>query len=59
MLIASPVIFFRIKDSTDVAQDLKFSDETAAEVLGDKPQDSYEMEKPQSPQHEDTKVASS
>lgn len=59
MLIASPVIFFKIKDSTDVAQDLKFSDETAADVLGDKPQDSYEMEKPQTPHHEDTKVASS
>jgi hypothetical protein len=34
MLVASPVIFFKVKDSTAVEDDLRFSDETAAEVLG-------------------------
>ena len=34
MLVASPVIFFKVKDSTAVADDLRFSDETATEVLG-------------------------
>ncbi|KAI1812018.1 MFS general substrate transporter [Poronia punctata] len=41
ILIASPVIFFRIKDTTDIEEDLKFSDETfedvaAANVLQEK-----------------------
>ncbi|KAJ5204101.1 UNC93-like protein [Penicillium cinerascens] len=57
MLIASPVIFFKIKDSTDVAQDLQFSDETTADVLGDRHEDSYEMEKPEAPHHEDSKTS--
>jgi hypothetical protein len=35
MCIASPVIFSKIKESTDVEEDLRFSDETTAEVLGD------------------------
>ncbi|OJJ46304.1 hypothetical protein ASPZODRAFT_142919 [Penicilliopsis zonata CBS 506.65] len=35
LLIASPVIFFRIKDSVDVEEDLKFSDETAQDVVGE------------------------
>jgi hypothetical protein len=35
MLLATPVIFFKVKDSTDVEEDLKFSDETAADVLGE------------------------
>lgn len=35
MLIASPVIFFKIKEHTAVEEDLRFSDETRAEVLGD------------------------
>ena len=34
MLVASPVIFFKIKDSTAVEDDLRFSDETAADVFG-------------------------
>ncbi|KAL5337789.1 major facilitator superfamily domain-containing protein [Aspergillus crustosus] len=34
LLIAAPVIFFRIKDHTDLEEDLKFSDETAEEVTG-------------------------
>lgn len=34
MLVASPVIFFKIKNSTAVEEDLRFSDETAADVLG-------------------------
>lgn len=34
LLIASPIIMFKIKDHTDVADDLRFSDETAAEVSG-------------------------
>jgi hypothetical protein len=32
LLIASPVVFFKIKDHTDVEEDLKFSDETLKEV---------------------------
>lgn len=32
LVIASPVIFFKIKDHTDVEDDLKFSDETLNEV---------------------------
>ncbi|KAL2869940.1 unc-93 family MFS transporter [Aspergillus lucknowensis] len=34
LLIAAPVIFFRIKEHTDLEDDLKFSDETAADVTG-------------------------
>ena len=34
MLIASPVIFLKVKDSTAVEDDLRFSDETAADVRG-------------------------
>lgn len=35
LVIASPVVFFRIKDYTDVEEDLKFSDETLNEVAPD------------------------
>lgn len=35
MLIASPVIFLKVKDSTDVSEDLRFSDETTADILGE------------------------
>lgn len=35
LVIATPVIFFKVKESTDVEEDLRFSDETTAEVLGD------------------------
>lgn len=35
LAIASPVVFFRIKDHTDVQEDLKFSDETLNEVAPD------------------------
>lgn len=34
LLIASPVIWFKIKDNTAVEDDLRFSDETAADVMG-------------------------
>lgn len=34
LLIASPVIIFKIKEHTDVEEDLKFSDETPQEVVG-------------------------
>ncbi|CBF84836.1 hypothetical protein AN1427.2 [Aspergillus nidulans FGSC A4] len=34
LLIASPIIFFKIKDHTDLEEDLKFSDETVADVTG-------------------------
>ncbi|KAL4802877.1 major facilitator superfamily domain-containing protein [Aspergillus unguis] len=34
LLIASPIIFFRIKEHTELDDDLKFSDETVAEVTG-------------------------
>jgi hypothetical protein len=36
LVIASPVVFFRIKDHTDVEEDLKFSDETLNEVAPDR-----------------------
>lgn len=32
LLIASPIIFFKIKEHVEVEEDLKFSDETAEEV---------------------------
>jgi hypothetical protein len=32
LLIAAPIIFFKIKEHVDVEEDLKFSDETAADV---------------------------
>ncbi|KAJ8200105.1 hypothetical protein LV164_008828, partial [Aspergillus fumigatus] len=32
--IASPIIFFKIKDHVDVEEDLKFSDETNEDVTG-------------------------
>lgn len=35
LVIASPVVFFKIKDHTDVEEDLKFSDETLNEVAPD------------------------
>lgn len=35
LLIASPVIFFKIKDTTSVEEDLKFSDATFADVAPD------------------------
>lgn len=34
MLVASPVIFFKIKNSTAIEEDLRFSDNTAADVMG-------------------------
>ncbi|KAI9371935.1 major facilitator superfamily domain-containing protein [Aspergillus egyptiacus] len=34
LLIAAPVIFFKIKEHTELDDDLKFSDETAQEVTG-------------------------
>ncbi|GAQ12036.1 UNC93-like protein C922.05c [Aspergillus lentulus] len=34
LLIASPIIFFKIKEHVDVEEDLKFSDETAEDVNG-------------------------
>ncbi|KFY20493.1 hypothetical protein V493_07671, partial [Pseudogymnoascus sp. VKM F-4281 (FW-2241)] len=33
LIVAFPVIFFRIKDHVSVEEDLKFSDETLADVL--------------------------
>ncbi|KAE8146376.1 major facilitator superfamily domain-containing protein [Aspergillus avenaceus] len=34
LLIASPVVFFKIKDHVDIEDDLKFSDETTQDVMG-------------------------
>lgn len=34
LLIGAPVIFMKVKDTTDIAEDLKFSDETPDEVIG-------------------------
>lgn len=34
LLIAAPVIFFKIKEHTELEEDLKFSDEAAADVIG-------------------------
>lgn len=46
MLIASPVIFLRVKESTDVSEDLRFSDETTADILGETGETSQVSEKP-------------
>lgn len=35
LVVASPVIWFKIKEHTAVEEDLRFSDETAADVVGD------------------------
>lgn len=35
LLIAAPVIFFKIKDTTSVTEDLKFSDATFEDVAPD------------------------
>ncbi|KAJ6145230.1 UNC93-like protein [Penicillium chermesinum] len=51
MLIASPIVFFKVKDSTAVEDDLAFSDETTADVLGETIEGPHEYEKPES--HED------
>ena len=37
LLIASPIIFFKIKDHVDIEEDLKFSDETTHDVMGNIP----------------------
>lgn len=52
MLIALPVIFSKVKDSTDVAEDLRFSDETRVDVLGDPAGGADDTEKPHSPHNE-------
>ncbi|CAG8004367.1 unnamed protein product [Penicillium olsonii] len=46
MLVASPVIFFKIKNSTAVEDDLRFSDNTTADVVG-ATHELGDMEKPQ------------
>ncbi|KAJ6013280.1 UNC93-like protein [Penicillium herquei] len=51
MLIASPIIFFKVKESTSVEDDLRFSDETTADVLGGTTVQTDDCEKPES--HED------
>lgn len=53
MLIASPIIFFKVKDSTAIEDDLRFSDETTADVLGDTTVQTDDYEKPES-HEEDT-----
>lgn len=35
LLLAAPVIFFKIKDHTSIEEDLKFSDETIEDVAPD------------------------
>ena len=45
LLIASPVILFKIKESTDMEEDLKFSDETAQDVVGVPLEDQQSTEK--------------
>ncbi|KAL5365774.1 major facilitator superfamily domain-containing protein [Aspergillus floccosus] len=45
LLIAAPVIFFKIKDHCDVEEDLKFSDETAQDVNAIPLEDSEETSK--------------
>ena len=52
MLCASPVIFFKVKESTSVEDDLRFSDETTADVLGGTTIQHDDYEKPES--HEET-----
>ncbi|KAF5863410.1 hypothetical protein ETB97_010168 [Aspergillus alliaceus] len=45
LLIASPVIFFKIKDHIDIEDDLKFSDETAQDVMGNIPMEEQASKK--------------
>jgi hypothetical protein len=48
LLIASPIIFFKIKEHSDVEEDLKFSDETRKDVgipLEDSPMPSSPSQK--------------
>lgn len=45
LLIASPIILFKIKDSTDMEADLRFSDETAQDVMGVPLEDQQPAEK--------------
>lgn len=45
LLIASPVILFKIKDRTAMEDDLKFSDETAEDVMGVPLEDQQPSEK--------------
>ena len=33
LIVAAPVIWTKVKDTTDVEEDIKFSDETLAEVI--------------------------
>lgn len=35
LLIAAPVVFFKIKDHVDIHEDLKFSDATFEETAGE------------------------
>lgn len=51
MLIASPVIFCKVKESTAVEDDLRFSDETTADILGETTEGADISDKPQA--HED------
>ena len=57
MLIASPIIFFKVKESTAVEEDLRFSDETAADVLGDTVEGAHEYDKPESQHDQDSTKA--
>lgn len=57
MLIASPVIFFKIKNSTVVEEDLRFSDNTTADVMGaTATHELGEMEKHQAADHTPTET---
>lgn len=55
MVVASPVIFFKIKNSTAVEDDLRFSDNTAADVMG-ATHELSDMEKPQTETHTPTET---
>jgi len=55
MVVASPVIFFKIKNSTAVEDDLRFSDNTAADIMG-ATNELSEIEKPQTETHSPTET---
>lgn len=56
MLIASPVICFKVKESTAIEEDLRFSDETTADVFGGTVEGTDVSDKPQAHQDASSKA---
>lgn len=52
LLIASPIVFFKIKEHSSVEADLQFSDETAGEVIGVQMQDQRDLDAKHNEEHD-------